>query len=340
MSSVSQVSLREVLSNQDSALAVTAHLHVKEERASDVVKESSALALSPPVLLKIRQTPLPSSEEEIQMLLNQMVAQPSNLKPRMPYSGTEYGYYTCEVPASIAVDVVCAHMLPDSVADEEARNKLHEKHVLRNTATPTYMVRETPADYLSAHLPYINDIPAGAIAWVYKILAGEKEKERLLFNDKDMLLNVDPKWSTHPDVCPSDNENKHVLKNHDSTKNLYCLGLCHRLDVKSIRDLTDEHIPLLSHMLDEGTKRIEEVYGTPRNALRVFVHYPPQFYHFHVHYTSVDGVDFGINTERAHLLEDIIDNLKCDGSFYKKANLTCRLGATDKLWKKFQNLSG
>ena len=83
-------------------------------------------------------------------------------------------------------------------------------------------------------------------------------------------------------------------------------------------------------MREKGTQRIAEVYGVPRESLRIFVHYPPQFYHFHVHFTHV-SVDFGIQTERAHLLDDVIDNLSRDGSFYATCSLTVRVSATDKL---------
>ena len=60
-----------------------------------------------------------------------------------------------------------------------------------------------------------------------------------------------------------------------------------------------------------------ETYGVPTHALRCFVHYPPQFYHFHAHFTHV-AVDFGVSTERAHLLDDVIENLERDGEHYAK----------------------
>ncbi len=34
-----------------------------------------------------------------------------------------------------------------------------------------------------------------------------------------------------------------------------------------------------------GVETIEAVYGVPEDQLRVFVHYMPQFFHFHVHFT-------------------------------------------------------
>lgn len=35
----------------------------------------------------------------------------------------------------------------------------------------------------------------------------------------------------------------------------------------------------------QGVKTIGEVYGVREDELRVFVHYLPQFYHFHVHFS-------------------------------------------------------
>ena len=40
-------------------------------------------------------------------------------------------------------------------------------------------------------------------------------------------------------------------------------------------------MPLLKCVLEKGLKAIEEVYGVGREEVRVFVHYVPQFFHFH-----------------------------------------------------------
>lgn len=43
--------------------------------------------------------------------------------------------------------------------------------------------------------------------------------------------------------------------------------------------------PLAATWCSAGVETIEAVYGVPEDQLRVFVHYMPQFYHFHVHFT-------------------------------------------------------
>ena len=154
----------------------------------------------------------------------------------------------------------------------------------------------------------------------------------MLYNDTDahsgFLLNVDTKWKSHPDCHASDRAS---WRRHDAVKDLYCLAICHRRDVRSLRDLTAEHLPLLRNILSAGTAAIDRIYGVPANELRVFVHYQPQFYHFHVHFTRLHN-DLGCQVERAHLLPDIISTLEAEPLAYtQRKTLYYQLKANDAL---------
>ena len=128
-------------------------------------------------------------------------------------------------------------------------------------------------------------------------------------------------------------------RGHASVKDLYCLAICHRRDVRSLRDLTAEHLPLLYHIRDAGTKTLCDVYGVKPSELRIFVHYQPQFYHFHVHFTRLHN-DLGCQVERAHLLADIIATLEADGEAYQtKRTLHYQLKANDALLAKVPDLT-
>lgn len=258
------------------------------------------------------------------------------LAQRAPYSGMEYGYYHGFDPApSLNVDVLYPGCLAGE--SEEARAKLLAKHVSRNTAQTFVVYRESPAAYADAHAPYIRAIPAGAIGWVHKILKKEKEVERLLHDDPDpthgFLLNTDPKWTTHPE--PSATPAGGWTGAEPFARDAYVLGLCHRTDVKSLRDLRGEHVPMLRAMASKAREVMRERYGVGTESVRAFVHYPPQFYHFHAHFTHV-AVEIGTHTERAHLLDDVIENLERDSEHYAKCGLTCRMGEKDELWKRFR----
>ena len=61
------------------------------------------------------------------------------------------------------------------------------------------------------------------------------------------------------------------------------------------------------------------------------MHYQPQFYHFHVHFTRLHN-DLGCQAERAHLLQEVIDSLEADGACYaQKKTLYYQLKANDRL---------
>lgn len=291
------------------------------------------------VVIKLSRPPIPLDNVEA-------LADAITLYERMPYSGMEYGYYHGVVnngsseekffAPGLSVDVLYPGCLKE--CSEEAKAKLLAKHVSRNQAQRPVVFRENPRAYLKAHLPYIEAIPTSAMGWVYKILNKEKELERLLFDDDDLndgfLLNTDPKWTTHPDPKTTPKEQ---WMNHPGTRELYCLGLCHRKDVRSLRDLRAAHLPMLRAMAKKGREVIKNTYGLANESLRIFVHYPPQFYHFHVHFTNV-SMEHGVSAERAHLLDDVIENIERDSEHYAKRSITCRMGENDELWRRFKEL--
>ena len=69
---------------------------------------------------------------------------------------------------------------------------------------------------------------------MYNILEKKAEEERLVFEDPDpetgFVLLPDMKW-----------DGKQV-------ENLYLIAICHQRGIKSLRDLTEEHLPLLQNL--------------------------------------------------------------------------------------------
>lgn len=245
------------------------------------------------------------------------------------YSGAEYCYY--DGRCSLASLFATTRLRP--AYSVEVIAPASEKQIARSRPERGTLVTEDATLYASVVQPFIESLDPNAIAWVYNLLALKKETERLLFNDPDpdrgFLLNIDPKWKSHPPAV-SDESARVAWRGHASVKDLYCLAICHRRDVRSLRDLRACHLPLLRHILDEGCRVIEAVYGVPVDELRVFVHYQPQFYHFHVHFTRLHN-DLGCQVERAHLLPQIIAELEADGDAYAKKTLWYQLKANDKL---------
>ncbi|NXP61958.1 DCPS diphosphatase, partial [Chloropsis cyanopogon] len=158
--------------------------------------------------------------------------------------------------------------------------------------------------------------------WVYNILEKKAEADRIIHENPDpsngFVLVPDLKW------------------NQNQLDDLYLIALVHRREIKSLRDLTAEHLPLLRNVLQEGKEAIVKRFGVPGSQLRIYLHYQPSYHHLHVHFTALGYDAPGSSVERAHLLADVIDNLAMDSMYYQKRALTFPLRADEPLFKKFQ----
>ncbi|XP_058712869.1 m7GpppX diphosphatase isoform X2 [Poecile atricapillus] len=158
--------------------------------------------------------------------------------------------------------------------------------------------------------------------WVYNILEKKAEADRIIHENPDpsngFVLVPDLKW------------------NQNQLDDLYLIALVHRREIKSLRDLTAEHLPLLRNVLQEGKEAIVKRFGVSGSQLRIYLHYQPSYQHLHVHFTALGYDAPGSSVERAHLLADVIDNLAMDSMYYQKRALTFPLRADEPLFKKFQ----
>ena len=63
----------------------------------------------------------------------------------------------------------------------------NENHIRKYTSQPVYFFRESVAAYQAIHLPYIAQLSTKAIDWVYNILDGTSEADRVLLKDEDAV---------------------------------------------------------------------------------------------------------------------------------------------------------
>lgn len=182
-------------------------------------------------------------------------------------------------------------------------------------------MEETGEDYKSITLPYIQK-QSFSVQWVHNILDKKAETERIVFEDPDpdvgFLLLPDLKW-----------DQKQV-------DDLYLIAIVNQRDIKSLRDLTSEHLPLLQNIFQKGKEAILQRYSLAASKLRVYLHYQPSYYHLHVHFTKLGYQAPGCGVERAHLLADVIQNLQADPEYYKTRTLYFPLRAEDGLLGNFQ----
>ncbi|XP_064896415.1 m7GpppX diphosphatase isoform X2 [Columba livia] len=196
-----------------------------------------------------------------------------------------------------------------------------EKHIQKYLRQDVHLVRETWEDYTQITLPFIQS-QSFSVQWVYNILEKKAEADRIVHENPDpcdgFVLVPDFKW------------------NQNQLDDLYLIALVHRRDLKSLRDLTAEHLPLLRNILREGEEAVTKRFGIAASRLRVYLHYQPSYYHLHVHFTALGYEAPGSGVERAHLLADVIDNLAADPAFYQKRALTFALRADEPLFHKFR----
>ncbi len=99
--------------------------------------------------------------------------------------------------------------------------------------------KETPEIYQKYVKPlFIDKVDPSLVQWVYNILDFSREVELTIFRNDLFTLQLDYEF------------------NHTDLNSLYLLALPLDINLKSIRDLTSEHLGLLRSIRDESYKAI------------------------------------------------------------------------------------
>ncbi|XP_075999563.1 m7GpppX diphosphatase-like [Genypterus blacodes] len=191
------------------------------------------------------------------------------------------------------------------------------QHAKKYERRENFLVEETKEDYQSITLPYIQR-KGLSLQWVQNILKKKAEAERIICEDPDpkvgFVLLPDIKWDQ---------------KQRDD---LHLIAIVHRRGIKSLRDLTPEHLPLLQNIYLKGKEAILQRYGLPGIWLSVYLHYQPSYYHLHVHFTAMDYEVPGCDLNRIHYLTDVIQNLQSYPQYYKSRTLSFPVKKFDGLY--------
>jgi len=123
---------------------------------------------------------------------------------------------------------------------------------------------------------------------------------------------------------------------------LYLMAIVQDCTIRSLRDLRKKHVPLLNAIRLEAGRVVQEKWGLGNGTLRIYIHYQPSYYHFHVHIVNVNyqGAILGMTIGQAHLLEDVISLLELDPdegpAVFERLTLTYGLGDQHGLFKALQ----
>ncbi|KAF9648371.1 HIT-like protein [Thelephora ganbajun] len=176
-----------------------------------------------------------------------------------------------------------------------------EVHIRKYSQQDIVLIQETPELYERVVKPFIATFPPSRTKWVDEIIAGRKEVDKVLHRDDSgpfgYMIIPDMKW------------------NLETVSDLYLLALCTSNGIKSLRDLRKVHVPVLRNIRDEATNIVKTRWKNDGKdiSLRMFVHYQPSYYHFHIHIVNANHpVGLGMAVGQAHLLDDIISLLELD----------------------------
>ncbi|OLN95713.1 m7GpppX diphosphatase [Colletotrichum chlorophyti] len=203
-----------------------------------------------------------------------------------------------------------------------------ETHIKKYSKQGVRLVTETPQLYASHIRPYMQrKRDEGRLNWVFNIIEGRTEVEDVIFRtelgkegDEGFLLLPDLNWDR---------------KTLDA---LHLLALVERRDIWSLRDLRKKHIPWLRLMKAKVlSATITKYPDIEVDQLKLYVHYQPTYYHFHIHIVHVQleaGATQAVG--KAVGLDSIIETLEImkgdqDAGMDSLA-LTYTLGEASELW--------
>jgi m7GpppX diphosphatase len=195
-----------------------------------------------------------------------------------------------------------------------------ETHIMKYDTQKFHVVKETPEIYKNAVVPYIEKMVGDRLQWVRNILYEGAEAERVAYReegDNGFVLLPDMKWDGI------------------NIEQLYLVLIVNRKDIRSLRDLNNSHSEYLYGLLQKVREVVPQKYGIAGDQLRLFVHYQPSYYHFHIHVVNVEhpGLGDGIAAGKAILLEEVIEQLNWLGEEgFEKKTITYVLGENHKLW--------
>uniref|UniRef100_A0A0M3I2R8 m7GpppX diphosphatase n=1 Tax=Ascaris lumbricoides TaxID=6252 RepID=A0A0M3I2R8_ASCLU len=229
----------------------------------------------------------------------------------------------------------------------------NEKHIAKYRDQKRFIINETPEDYRTITLPYIqrNQMSLESTL-IYpcneKHIAKYRDQKRFIINETpedyrtitlpyiqrnqmslEWVYNIlDHKAEVDRIIYEETDPHDGFILAPDlkwSGEQLECLyvqALVRRKGIKSIRDLTANDLPLLEGIRDKGLNAIKEKYGLDKHQIRAYFHYQPSFYHLHVHFIHVSYEAPASGVAKAVLLDDVINNLKLIPDFYQRSTLT------------------
>ncbi|XP_065559508.1 m7GpppX diphosphatase-like isoform X2 [Artemia franciscana] len=221
-----------------------------------------------------------------------------------------YGFYEATLPESLN-GLKATFVYPAT-----------EKHLQKYRKKKYHLILESPEYYHKVTLPHIEESKF-SIQWVYNILNHTKEADRIIFEDPNpdtgFVLLPDAKWDGK------------------TVSSLYLIAIVHKKGLKSIRSLNPDHLPLLENIRGKSKEILKKKFNITPSQIRIYFHYQPSYYHLHAHVTFLQYSPPGINTEKSHMIDTVINNIKLIPDYYSKGTLPFVVAEEDQLFQKYKD---
>ncbi|KAI5161358.1 m7GpppX diphosphatase [Nematocida ausubeli] len=125
-----------------------------------------------------------------------------------------------------------------------------------------------------------------------------ESKEHVLFMDKEFLICPDLKWD------------------RVTLESLYLLVLFKDPNIYTLRELRQEHIPLLERIQQAAVEALA-MHNYTTDKVKIYFHYYPTFYRAHVHISSISSSWPGTSIGKSVLLNDVIEGLKVSSTYFQ-----------------------
>ena len=143
--------------------------------------------------------------------------------------------------------------------------------------------------------------------WVYNILDGIAEQNKIIYRDEYIVIIPNYTWD-----CM------------DITK-MYLLVFPNDKTLHTLRDLTKTNIDLLVHIKTKTLEVIKSMWGFDSNIIKMYLHYTPSTYHLHIHFVLISNFDVNSSIEYSHDLDNVINTLKIKSDYYQIITMNKRI---------------
>jgi len=153
--------------------------------------------------------------------------------------------------------------------------------------------------------------------WISNILEGHQEKADVILRTDTFVLLPDTERLNRYGANGQHRQNPaKTTPAFMQRRILNWLCILQDKQLRTIRDLRGQHLPMLREMLAKCLETIEARTGIQREQVMAYVHYPPSVYQLHVHFSFPYAQHCHRDAYRVHSMQSIINNLAMEPEYY------------------------